>query len=116
MWSFQTYLEDCAAEAIYWEDGQYKYAPLFSGEEDYYFPEPLNLTGKVYYHNYEEPLTLPKFLGKPVKYIDFKMGDPDSATWQFLIEGLKLMDDTPLDIKGCKVSPTLSSQVPGNII
>jgi len=41
MWSFQTYLEDCADEAVYWEDGTYKHAPLFSGEEDYYFPEPL---------------------------------------------------------------------------
>jgi saccharopine dehydrogenase (NAD+, L-lysine-forming) len=105
MWSFQTYLEDCADEAVYWDDGEYKYAPLFSGEEDYYFPEPLNLTGKVYYHNHEEPVTLPKFLGKPIKYVDFKMGDPDSATWQFLIEGLKLMDKTLLDVKGCKVSP-----------
>ena len=105
MWSFQTYLEDCADEAVYWEDGQYKYAPLFSGEEDYYFPEPLNLTGKVYYHNHEEPVTLPQFLGKSVKYVDFKMGDPDSATWQFLLEGLNLMDDTPQDVNGCQVSP-----------
>jgi len=105
MWSFQTYLEDCSDEAVYWDNGEYKYAPLFSGEEEYYFPEPLNLTGKVYYHNHEEPLTLPKFLGKPVKYVDFKMGEPDSATWRFLIEGLKLMDETPMDINGCKVSP-----------
>ncbi len=105
MWSFQTYLEDCADEAVYWEDGQYKYAPLFSGEEDYYFPEPLNLTGKVYYHNHEEPVTLPKYLGKPVKYVDFKMGDPDSATWQFLLDGLDLMDDEPQDINGCQISP-----------
>jgi len=105
MWSFQTYLEDCSDEAVYWDNGEYKHAPLFSGEEEYYFPEPLNLTGKVYYHNHEEPLTLPKFLGKPVKYVDFKMGEPDSATWRFLIEGLKLMDETPMDINGCKVSP-----------
>ncbi|OQY08350.1 MAG: hypothetical protein B6I22_01000 [Desulfobacteraceae bacterium 4572_123] len=105
MWSFQTYLEDCSAEAVYWDNGEYKHAPLFSGEEEYYFPEPLNLTAKVYYHNHEEPLTLPKFLGKPVKYVDFKMGDPDSATWRFLIEGLKLMDETPMDINGCKISP-----------
>ncbi len=105
MWSFQTYLEDCADEAVYWEDGQYKYAPLFSGEEDYYFPEPLNLTGKVYYHNHEEPVTIPKYLGKHVKYVDFKMGDPDSATWQFLLDGLGLMDQEPMDINGCQVSP-----------
>ena len=105
LWSFQTYLEDCSDEAVYWEDGEYKYAPLFSGEEDYYFPHPLNLTGKVFYHNHEEPVTLPKFLGKPVRYVDFKMGDPDSATWQFLLEGLKLMDKTPQEINGCQVSP-----------
>ena len=105
MWSFQTYLEDCADEAVYWENGEYKYAPLFSGAEDYYFPHPLDLTGKVFYHHHEEPVTLPKFLGKPVKYVDFKMGDPDSATWQFLIDGLKMMDKTPQDVNGCQVSP-----------
>lgn len=104
MWSFKTYLEDCADKAIYWEDGQYKWAEPFSGEEEYYFPTPLNITGKVFYHNHEEPLTIPKFIGKPVKYVDFKMGDPDSATWEFLLNGLKLMDDETVDIKGSKIS------------
>jgi len=105
MWSFQTYLEDCNDEAIYWEDGQYKWAEPFTGEEEYYFPAPLNITGKVFYHNHEEPLTIPKFIGKPVKYVDFKMGDPDSATWEFLLAGLKLMDEEPVDVKGGSVSP-----------
>jgi saccharopine dehydrogenase (NAD+, L-lysine-forming) len=104
MWSFQTYLEDCADEAIYWEDGQYKWAQPFTGEEDYYFPAPLDIKGKVFYHNHEEPLTIPAFIGKPVKYVDFKMGDPDSATWEFLLKGLKLMDDETVEIKGRKVS------------
>ncbi len=104
MWSFQTYLEDCADEAIYWEDGQYKWADPFTGEEDYYFPAPLDIKGKVYYHNHEEPLTIPAFIGKPVKYVDFKMGDPDSATWELLLEGLKLMDDETVAIKGSQVS------------
>jgi len=104
MWSFQTYLEDCNDEAIYWEDGQYKWAEPFTGEEEYYFPEPLNITGKVFYHNHEEPLTIPAFIGKPVKYVDFKMGDPDSATWEFLLSGLKLMDEETVDIKGSQVS------------
>ncbi len=105
MWSFQTYLEDCHDKAIYWEDGEYKWAEPFTGEEEYYFPAPLNVTGKVFYHNHEEPLTIPAFIGKPVKYVDFKMGDPDSDTWEFLLEGLKLLDTTPIDIKGCSVSP-----------
>jgi saccharopine dehydrogenase-like NADP-dependent oxidoreductase len=104
MWSFKTYLEDCADKAIYWEDGRYKWAEPFTGEEEYYFPAPLDIAGKVFYHNHEEPLTIPKFIGKPVKYVDFKMGDPDSATWEFLLNGLKLMGDATVDIKGGKVS------------
>ncbi len=32
-------------------------------------------------------------------------GDPDSATWKFLLAGLKLMDTEPVDIQGSRVSP-----------
>lgn len=105
LWSLTTYLQDCAEKAVYWEDGQYKRAPIFSGEEAYYFPPPFDHHGKVYYHTHEEPVTIPKFIGKPVKYCDFKLGDPSSETWRFLIEGLGMMDAEPVDINGVKVSP-----------
>ncbi|MCP4686879.1 MAG: hypothetical protein GY859_02450 [Desulfobacterales bacterium] len=105
LWSLTTYVEDCADEGVYWEDGQYKYAPIFSGEEEYYFPPPLDCTGKVYYHCHEEPVTIPQFIGKPVKYCDFKLGDPASDMWRFLIEGLGLADTEPVDIDGNMVSP-----------
>ncbi len=32
-------------------------------------------------------------------------GDPDSEMWKFLIQGLGLMDDKPIEVKGCKISP-----------
>jgi len=105
LWSLATYLEDCAEPGVYWEDGQYKYAPVFSGEEEYYFPPPLDHWGKVYYHSHEEPVTIPKFIGKPVKYCDFKLGDPDSQKWRFVIEDLGLMADEPVEINGVLVSP-----------
>ncbi len=105
LWSLATYLEDCAEQGVYWEDGRYKYAPIFSDEEEYYFPPPLDHRGKVYYHTHEEPVTIPKFIGKPVKYCDFKLGDPDSQMWRFIIEGLGLMETRPMDINGVKVSP-----------
>lgn len=105
LWSLTTYLEDCADEGVYWEDGQYKRAPIFSGEEEYYFPPPLDHWGKVYYHTHEEPVTIPKFIGKPVKYCDFKLGDPSSDIWQFMIEGLGLMDTEPVAVEGVSVSP-----------
>lgn len=99
MWSFQTYLEDCADEAIYWEDGEYKWAAPFSGPEEYHFPAPLDVTGTVFYHCHEEPATLPAFLGKPVRYVDFKMGDPDSGTWELLLKGFHLMDETSVSTR-----------------
>jgi len=105
LWSLPTYLQDCADDAVYWEDGQHKHAPPFSGEETYYFPPPLDHWGKVYYHTHEEPVTIPKFIGKPVKYCDFKLGDPGMDIWRFLIQGLGMMDSEPVDIKGVNVSP-----------
>jgi saccharopine dehydrogenase-like NADP-dependent oxidoreductase len=105
LWSMPVYLSDCSEPAIYWENGEYKRAPIFSGEEEYYFPDPLNVTGKVYYHTHEEPVTIPQFIGKPVRYCDFKMGEPGSGMWKFLIKGLGLMDTEPIEVNGCKVSP-----------
>lgn len=105
LWSLTTYLIDCADEGVYWEDGQYKRAPVFSGEEEYYFPPPLDHWGKVYYHTHEEPVTIPKFIGKPVKYCDFKLGDPCSEIWRFMIKGLGLMDTEPIEVKGVSVIP-----------
>ena len=104
MWSFKLYLEDCADRAVYWEDGQYKRAEPFSGAEMYDFPAPLNCTAKVVYHFHEEPLTIPKFIGKPVKYCDFKLGEPGIDMWEFLIGQLGLLDEEPMDINGAQVS------------
>jgi len=105
LWSLPIYLEDCADDPIWWEDGEYKYGEAFSGEEEYYFHPPLDVKGKVYYHLHEEPVTIPKFIGKPVKYCDFKMGEPGSEMWEFMIEGLGLMDEDPIDVKGMQVVP-----------
>jgi saccharopine dehydrogenase-like NADP-dependent oxidoreductase len=105
LWSMAIYLMDCAEPAVYWEDGQYRTAPLFSGEEEYYFPEPLGVRGKVYYHHHEEPVTIPRFIGKSVKYCDFKMGEPETDTWKFLIQGLGLMDAEPVEVNGSQICP-----------
>ncbi|MCF8039116.1 MAG: saccharopine dehydrogenase NADP-binding domain-containing protein [Desulfohalobiaceae bacterium] len=105
MWSMMTYLEDSATPAVYWENGEYKYAPVFSGEEEYYFPPPLDRWGKVYYHSHEEPVTIPKFIGKPVKYCDFKLGEPGADIWRFIIQDLGLMDREPIQMNGQSISP-----------
>lgn len=103
LWQPQAYLEDVCSPAPYWDNG-YKMAPPFSGEEEYDFPPPIGAKGKVYYHSHEEPLTIPKFLGKPVKYVDFKMGEPTYLSWKF-IDDLGLMSEESIEIKGVKVAP-----------
>jgi saccharopine dehydrogenase (NAD+, L-lysine-forming) len=105
LWSMRTYLEDLSLPATIWEDGQPKQVPPFSGGEDYDFPPPIAARGRCYYHDHEESVTIPLFCGKPVRTCDFKIGEPGIETWKFLIQGLGLMDEEPLAVGGCRVSP-----------
>jgi len=103
LWQPQTYLEDLSSPAVIWDNG-YKEMPPFSGEEEYDFPLPIGAKGKVYYHSHEEPLVIPKFIGKPVKYVDFKMGEPMTMLWKSLVD-LKLMSEEPVKIEGKEIAP-----------
>lgn len=105
LWSMRTYLEDLSLPATIWEDGKPKQVPPFGGGEDYDFPPPISRRGRCYFHDHEESVTIPLFCGKPVKYCDFKISEPGIETWKFIIQGLGLMDEEPLEIGGCRVSP-----------
>jgi len=112
-WSPKTAITDYAAEPILFEDGKYKRCPPFSGREEYNF-EPF---GKVLlsHHLHEEPATLPRFIGKGVKYVDFKY--PADVQAGNLIQ-LGFASEEPIDVKGVKVLPldvlTKLVQSPGN--
>lgn len=105
LWSLPVFLLDCATEPMIWEDGRPKRMPIFSGEELYDFPPPIGRRGKVYLHAHEEPVTIPLYLGKPVRYCDYKIGEPDIDAWRLLVQGLGLLDDAPIEVHGVKVSP-----------
>jgi len=105
LWSMRTYLEDLYLPATIWEGGKPKKVEPFGGREDYDFPPPLSMRGRCYFHDHEEAVTIPLFCGKPVRYCDFKIGEPDIDTWKFLIQGLGLMDEQPIEIGECRVSP-----------
>jgi len=78
----------------------------FTGREEYYFPPPLDVTGVCYFHDHEEAVTIPLYCGTPIKYCEFKLGEPGTEMWKFIIEGLGLMDPEPIVFgEGCKVSP-----------
>jgi len=103
MWSPETAWGDMAAEPIVYEDGKYKEVPPFSGEEEYAFPDPIG-PQTVYMHSHEEPETLPRFIGKGVRYVDFKMGGPDFPLAKTIVE-FGLLSDKPINVKGVKVAP-----------
>jgi saccharopine dehydrogenase-like NADP-dependent oxidoreductase len=105
LWIPSVYAIDCATEPWIWEDGRPRRVPIFSGEETYDFPPPIGRPGKVYLHAHEEPVTLPLHLGKPVRHCDYKIGEPDIDAWRFLVERLRLMDETPIDVGGARVRP-----------
>jgi len=120
LWALPVYVIDCATEPWIWEDGRPRRVSIFSGEELYDFPPPIGARGKVYLHAHEEPVTIPLFVGKPVRYCDYKIGDPGIDTWRFIVQHLGLMDERcvevgdqrvrPRDLLLSRLPPTLSPQ------
>jgi saccharopine dehydrogenase-like NADP-dependent oxidoreductase len=103
IWSPETAWADMAEEPFLYENGKLRRVPPFSGEEVYPFPEPFG-PQKAVHHHHEEVVTLPRFIGKGLKYVDFKMGDPDmpiaKAIWQ-----IGLLSKKSIDVQGIKVAP-----------
>jgi len=100
-WSPEIAIKDYAAKPIVFEDGEYKeYAP-FSGCEEYSFPDPV---GKVVlcYHFHEEGVMLPRFIGKGIKYCDFKY-PVDPTAGAFVKMGFA--SSNPVTVKGVNVAP-----------
>ncbi len=103
LWSPETAWADMAEEPFLFENGQLKRVPPFSGQEVYDFPKPFGAQ-TVVHHHHEEVVTLPRFIGKGLKYVDFKMGDADILTAKAIWE-IGLLSDKSINAKGAKVTP-----------
>jgi len=103
IWSPETAWADMAEDPFLYEHGKLQRVPPFSGEEEYTFPDPYG-TQKVVHHHHEEVVTLPRFIGKGLRYVDFKMGDADihiaKTIWQ-----IGLLSEKPVNVKGIKIAP-----------
>lgn len=86
---------------IVYENGKYKRFPPFSGMEEYVFPDPLGPLNLCWVE-YEPVITLPRFIGKGLKYVDCKIA-PDLVAG--LLINMGFASDTPIDVKGVKVAP-----------
>jgi len=100
-WCPDEALENYEDEVDVFEDGEYKRYPPFSAPEEYNFPEPVGPV-LVTRHTHEEGVTPPRFIGKGLKYCDFKYPfDPIAGAFV----KLKLTSKEPVDVKGVKVAP-----------
>lgn len=76
VWSPETFLAEVFTDALYFEDGKIVTVPPWSGREVYPFPAPVG-PQPVYWMEHEEPETLPRFIGKGVRYVDLKLAVDD---------------------------------------
>ena len=100
-WCPEIALTDYADATPVFEDGKFKVYPAFSGTEEYNFPDPVGPV-LLCHHHHEEAPTLARFIGKGIKYIDFKY-PIDLLAGAFVKMGFA--SSKPIDVKGVKVAP-----------
>jgi len=94
---------DFAESPVIFKNGEWKIAPLFSGEEVYTFPEPFGPC-TVVYHAHEEVYSVPRFI-KGVKKMNMKVGWQPALFMAKAVMELGLLSDKPIEVKGVKVAP-----------
>jgi saccharopine dehydrogenase (NAD+, L-lysine-forming) len=100
-WSPFRALWGYSIEPTVFEGGDYRKYPIFSGPEEYPFPEPVGPV-LLSYHQHQEPISLPHFIGKGIRYCDFKY-PVDALVGAFVKMGFGSPE--PIDVNGVKVAP-----------
>jgi len=100
-WSPFRALWGYAVAPTVFENGEYKRYPIYSGYEEYHYPEPIGMIPLVY-HQHQEPISLPHFIGKGIKYCDFKY-TIDYQVGTLIKTGFA--SSNPVDVKGAQVAP-----------
>lgn len=105
LFSTETFIADALAPASFYSAGEWQRVPAWSGREVYDFPPPV---GKqvVYAMDHEEVDTLPRYLGKPVGAVDFKLAVPDRIREQIvLLDRLGMTRRDRVQVCGGDVAP-----------
>ena len=101
----ESMLEEVLRDPLYWEDGQFKRSPALEVSDTYPFPAPIG-PQKVYRTDHEESELVPKFIGKPVRFVDFRITlDEGFVNYVKFLKRLGLTSSKPIDVKGVKVKP-----------
>jgi len=95
LFSPETFVEETLTPSRIWRDGKYESVPPFGAFETFEFPPPVGPL-PVYSVDHEEVDTLPRFIGKGVQYVDFKLAlDPPTVQTLKLFRDLRLLEPGP---------------------
>jgi saccharopine dehydrogenase (NAD+, L-lysine-forming) len=98
-------LEEVLVDPLYWENGRWHRSPALEVSEVYQFPAPVGPL-RVFRTEHEESELVPKFLGKPVRKVDFMIGlDEKFIGYVKMLKKLGLTSRDPMNVKGSKVAP-----------
>jgi len=100
LFSPETFVEETLTPSRIYREGKYETVPPFGELETFDFPAPVGPL-PVYSVDHEEVDTLPRFIGKGVRYVDFKLA-LDAAT----VQTLKLFRDLHLLERGPPGGPS----------
>ena len=100
-WCPEIALTDYSDPPTVFTKGKYSVVPAFDGLEEYEFPAPVG-KNLIAHHHHEEPVTLPRFIGKGVKHVEFKYAvDLNAAS--FVKMGFASYEK--INVKGVEVAP-----------
>jgi len=100
-WAPEVALTDYALPPGVFENGKHQVYPIFSGCEEYVFPDPVGPI-LVTHHAHEESVTLPRFIGKGIRYCDFKYPiDPIAGA----LVKMGFAERKIIDVKDARVTP-----------
>ncbi len=116
LFSPEVFIEETLQPATVFEDGDWKKVPPFSGREEYPFPPPVGPV-PVYNVNHEEVETIPQFLGKRPRHVDFKLALlPDTVQTLQMIGRFGLMEPGSREALLAKIPPpgSLAGKITGH--
>ena len=92
LYSKGAFFSDVVLPPTVWSNGRLQARDVLSEEEDYSFPDPVGVQ-PTFLVSHEEVKTLPRYLGKPVRNVDFKYAiDPHLARALRSLGDLGLLD------------------------
>ena len=99
LFSPETFIEETLNSSRIWENGKYREVPPFGETEIYDFPAPVG-PQKVYSVDHEEVDSFPRYIGKGVRYVDFKLAIDDTS-----VRVLEMLRDLRLLERGSPEAP-----------